>query len=744
MNDGIGKFVMVAAMALALWPAVVVAQEGDRPGPAEGMVELNFPENVDLKVLIDYVGKRTNVNFIYDQNVIQRKVTINSPKAVPVSSLMTLLESILRMNNLALADTEIPGTVRIEAGKALTAISIDADQANARPTQAVTRIIELKHASTAKVSPIVQPFLYATQANIAVVPDSGLLIITDYAHNMKRVERLIGLLDQPSPEAVIRFVQLKHVKAAAITPQVTQLLSGRAKAGTGQAASPVTLQADDRTNRLAIVGERNDVAAAIELIETLDVATSVSTKVYTFTSVSPDRIGRLLDELIDDVAKQNYRSVTDRDSNSLIVTAAPVVHEQIEVLRASLDKPRPEEQSPIRFHKLQNAKAADVLTTLQSIAGDEGLSGVTIDGVSGDGERVRENFEAVSGPSEDEVNNRNATRSGPSQATGLTLVDEELGLTRTRLLADEGSNTIIVIARPAMHDVYERLIKRLDVRRPQVLIEATVVSIDTTDGFSLGVEILRSGDLNDKGRYLTFSNFGLSEDVDPASPGLVLRPGIGFNGAVISANIADIVIQALESDSRAKVVSKPSVLVNDNKTGELISESEEPFSSVNASTTVSTTSFGGFASAGTTIKVTPQISEGDHLKLEYEIKLSSFAEASEDADAAAATLPPARQTNSLISEATIPDGHTIVVGGLTRENMRESIDRLPVLGHIPGLEYLFSNRSTTERQTTLFVFIKAVILRDDKFEYLRFVSGQAMADAEVAGEFPISEPIAIP
>jgi general secretion pathway protein D len=743
MNDRISKLLLVATVGLCLPAMQLTAQAESAPKP--GMVELNFSENVDLKVLIDYVGKRTNTNFIYDQGVIQRKITINSPKAVPVSSLTTLLESVLRMHNLALVETEIPDTLRIEPTRSLTNVSLGPDATDARPTQAVTRVIELEYASANQIDSLIQPFLSATQASIAVIEESDLLIVTDYAKNMERVERLIESLDKPRRDVSIRLVPVKHTEATELVTQVSQLMTSRSRVADGPGAvSNLMVQADPRTNRLAVIGEVDEVADALKLIESLDVPLGLTTRVYGLTNVGPDRIDRLMGKLVDGPAARNYRSVIDRDSNSLIVTASPAIHEQIASLTATLDKPRLETQSPIRFYKLQNAKAADVLTTLQSIEGDTGLTDVSIDGVGAAPRSDEADYAKLSGPTEADVNRRSIAGNAVPPRTGLAVEDEELGLSRARLLADEGSNTIIVIARPAMHEIYDKLIKRLDVRRPQVLIEATVVALDTTDGFSLGVEILRSGDLNDKGRYLTFSNFGLSEDVDPSSPGLVLKPGIGFNGAVISANIADIVIQALESDSRAKVISKPSVLVNDNATGELISENEEPFSSVNASTTVSTTSFGGFASAGTSIRVTPQISEGDHLKLEYEIKLSSFAEASEDTDAAAAALPPARQTNSLISEATIPDGHTIVVGGLTRENMRESIDRLPVLGHIPGLEYLFSNRSTTERQTTLFVFIKAVILRDDKFEYLRFVSGQAMAEAEVAGEFPVSEPIAIP
>ncbi|MFW5839848.1 MAG: type II secretion system protein GspD, partial [Planctomycetota bacterium] len=285
--------------------------------------------------------------------------------------------------------------------------------------------------------------------------------------------------------------------------------------------------------------------------------------------------------------------------------------------------------------------------------------------------------------------------------------------------------------------IYEKLINRLDVRRAQVLLESTIVAIDTTDGFSLGVEISRSDKANSgEDTVLNFSSFGLSTIDDDAR--LSIKPGVGFNGTLISAEIADVVIRALKSDSRARVVSRPSLLINDNATGTLSSESEEPFSSVNASTSVATTSFGGYSSAGTKIKMTPQISQGEHLKLEYEITLSSFGEEVSD------NLPPSRQTNTLASEATIPNGYTIIVGGLSRSDFSENIDRVPLLGELPGLEYLFSNRAKTQREATLFVFIRATILRDDEFTSLKMLSAQAAREAELKDAYPTSEAVEIP
>ena len=237
-------------------------------------------------------------------------------------------------------------------------------------------------------------------------------------------------------------------------------------------------------------------------------------------------------------------------------------------------------------------------------------------------------------------------------------------------------------------------------------------------------------------QILTFGSFGLST-VDASTGELTLKPGTGFNGALLHSDIANVVIQALQTDKRIKVLSKPSVLVNDNATGTLLSENEEPYASVNASSTVATTSFGGYSSAGTKITIKPQISEGDYLKLKYEITLSSFGEDRTD------SLPPSRQKNSLTSEVTVPSGDTIVVGGLSQEKLSKTVDRIPGVGSVPILEYLFSSRSNETHRTTLFVFIRAVILRDDKFESLKALSSQAAVRAGLASDPPVSEPVDI-
>ena len=104
-------------------------------------------------------------------------------------------------------------------------------------------------------------------------------------------------------------------------------------------------------------------------------------------------------------------------------------------------------------------------------------------------------------------------------------------------------------------------------------------------------------------------------------------------------------------------------------------------------------------------------------------------------------LPPPSEKNAVDSSVTIPDGYTIIVGGLTTKNFTAATNTIPILGDIPILGWLFGTRSRLNAESTLFVFIRPVILRDDKFEDLKYLSEQGVHAAGIAGDFPPSEPI---
>ena len=197
----------------------------------------------------------------------------------------------------------------------------------------------------------------------------------------------------------------------------------------------------------------------------------------------------------------------------------------------------------------------------------------------------------------------------------------------------------------------------------QVLIEAFIVEITTTDNFELGVEL---EELNSTGLASTFFNLSRT---NPSTGDREIIVSAGGTAAILDPDRFNVLIKALKSDGNVTIQSTPKLLINDNATGTINSVAEEPYEQVNASDTVATTSFGGYVEAGTQFTISPHISEKDYLRVEYHIILNDFGVRSIDR-----TIPPPRSTTSIQSEATIPDGFTIVVGGLQTVDENETID----------------------------------------------------------------------
>lgn len=667
---------------------------------------------------------------------------------------MGVLESALKMAGLALGEAEQPGWKKIVPAMDLPSIA-QAGQPMQRPTEAVTQVFVLQHTEPSRVVQVIRPFLTQPGANTVELAEHRTLVITDFASNMQRLAKLVALVDQPRPEVVLQLVSVENVAAEDLAQQVAKLAASKARAkGVTDLASAVEVTHDARTNQLVLVGPEPQVREASDIARSLDTPLGLETRVYTLKLVSAERVDKLAKEMIGPVAAGRlYRSSIDKEGNLLVVSTTPRLHEQVQALQQQLDVPIAEAESPIRFYKLYNAPAADVLATISALEGGEELTSMQLPELEGGA--------AEPSASAPEQAMAGTPTGAATQPVGKTNQSPYLGQTsppsvngavqdygapvrshgprsvrtpRAMVAADANTNSLIVVAEPAVQQLYEQLIAKLDKRRPQVVIEATIVTLDTSNGFSLGVEI-SAGDREGDNKYISLSSFGLS-DIDDNGR-LLLTPGLGFNGAVLTSDVADVILRALSTSSRARVRSAPKILVNDNATGTLASVNEAPFTSINASDTVSTTSFAGYATAGTTITMTPHIAEGDHLHLEYAVTLSSFTgKGTQD-------VPPPRRTNTLQSQVTVPDGYTVVVGGLNREDDSKTLDRVPFLGEIPLVEYLFSNRTSTDSQSTLFVFLRPVILRDDQFADLKYLSGVDMQVMGLARDLPESEPMAV-
>ncbi|MBX9737086.1 MAG: type II and III secretion system protein, partial [Phycisphaerales bacterium] len=196
-----------------------------------------------------------------------------------------------------------------------------------------------------------------------------------------------------------------------------------------------------------------------------------------------------------------------------------------------------------------------------------------------------------------------------------------------------------------------------------------------------------------------------------------------------------LVITALQRVAAARVVAAPKLLVDDNEESEISALRQVPTTTTSQSGAAGSTvtSFGGFEDAGPRLRVKPQISSGDYLRLEYALELSSFIGAVVEGS----SVPPSKSTTTITSDSvTVPSDSTIVVGGLTLEDTSRTVLKLPFIGDIPLIGQLFRDESENKTRRVIYVFITPRVMRDVTFNDVRLISQGPMIQAKVEGVMP--------
>ncbi|MDY7011948.1 MAG: secretin N-terminal domain-containing protein, partial [Planctomycetota bacterium] len=505
----VAMFDFAAAACLAAQPDGAAAGVTTKPAEKE-MIHLNFPANLEAKVLIEYVSRRLGINILYDESVARKHITISSPAKIPKDSLLGLFGSALKMSGLMFIDDEQPGWKRIVPDKDLLAVAGDIQKGldrleSARGTTAITQVFALKHVRADAAQQTVRPFLSKPGGNSFVISEKNLIVASDYAGNLRRISTVIELLDVPGPTASVRLVPVRHLDAESLAKQVTALLreKDQVAAVSGKAVGRrLTLTAEPRTNRIVIVSADGAEAEAVDLIRSLDVPTDAVRRSYRFRHISPERIDKLAKDIVGpERLKDRYKSVIDAESGLLIVTAPPRIHEHVESLVRELDVAEAEaELGHVRFYKLTNTTASNVLATIRAMeSGEKGLSGIVPQ--QPESPRMKSLQEDFTGPNRppppagQEAPKPPAyrpTSTAPADESGGDKAAPSVVTARTAdaiVTVDTNTNTLIVIAPPSVQRVYKQLISMLDKRRPQVMVEVTLVTLDTSDSFSLGVDI---------------------------------------------------------------------------------------------------------------------------------------------------------------------------------------------------------------------------------------------------------------
>jgi general secretion pathway protein D len=289
---------------------------------------------------------------------------------------------------------------------------------------------------------------------------------------------------------------------------------------------------------------------------------------------------------------------------------------------------------------------------------------------------------------------------------------------QTQVQADETLNALIIRAPLSEMGWMEEIVRQLDIRRAQVLIEAAIVEVSGGDSAALGVQ-WASLNKNKAVGGISFSNLGTNLDgIISAISGLgTANLADGISLAAGEQNTAGdkgfgALLQAITASSNSNLLSTPSIMTLDNEEAEIVVGQNVPF--VTGSTTNTNTGTSNpfqtisREDVGLTLKVVPQINEGNVVRLQIEQEVSSVVPSSEAIQSSDLI------TNKRAIKTTIlaNDGETIVLGGLIQDDFTESEQRVPVLGRIPLLGRLFKSKNTVNVKRNLLVFLKPRIMRD--------------------------------
>lgn len=637
---------------------------------------------------------------------------------------------------------------RVEQALALLAVIDQAGVAPELPGDAalVRRIVELSHLTAAQASELAQRVLAAERAALSPTtpgsPAGGTI-----------ASRAVSSVAGTAPGAAALLEIAPGVQAVAL-PGDNRLLIMSSSAGNAE--------------RVASLLRELDVAPPIETrgysppspgIRAPDLATTLRELLTTPGSLSPAASSSGGASGAGGTSGGGGVKVyADALTGSVFVTGTLRDHARVESLLASLRDAPPGALRELRSFVIKNRDAREMLATLESLVGlSVPHTGSAATGALGASDRTRAPgagaSPSISPPStvidgaprgsdrassselQSDQAGAGAGRApsgspaspGPSRATGIDALG---GVT---LSIDAPTNTILAAGSRSSLDELSRLIERLDKRQPQVLLEATLISLSESQALSIGVELTTM--FRDGSTSINLSSlFGLATGTD------ALPTGSGLTGLVVNPGDFQVLVRALEQVNRGRSTSAPKVLVNNNATATLRSVNRQPFTSINASDNVATTSFGGTQDAGTTLTVTPRIAEGDHLSLEYSIELSAFT-GEPTTTAGGGVIPPPSQQSSVQGQVTIPDGYTIALGGLRDLSDSKGTTRVPILGSLPIIGQLFRVDSKSGSESRFYVFLRATVLRDPGFADLRALSAPDLAHAGVSDGEPALSPI---
>ncbi|RJG51621.1 type II secretion system secretin GspD [Motilimonas pumila] len=503
----------------------------------------------------------------------------------------------------------------------------------------------------------------------------------------------IPVVDGKNPgqgdEMVTRVVPVRNVSVRELAPLLRQLNDN---AGGGNVVHY------DPSNVIMITGRAAVVNRLVEIVRRVDKAGDEEVDIVKLRFASAGEMVRILESIQKPASGGKNttpnllkpRMVADERTNSIIISGEPKARQRAVQLVRQLDSEL-ETSGNTRVFYLKYAKAKEMVDVLKGVS------------------------KSI------EVETKAAGGKGATKSTSKSSLSIE---------AHEGTNAIVITAQPDVMGSLENVIRQLDIRRAQVLVEAIIVEVAEGDGIGLSVQwatMAGGTQFQNNGASLgdiaagvyearpeegstiinsdgtTTQNPDTKGDVSALAGVLKQISGmaVGYVG-----NDWGVVLQAIASSTGTNILATPSITTLDNQEASFIVGDEVPVKTGSAASSGNDNPFTTIErkKVGIQLKVTPQINEGDAVQLIIEQEVSNV-NGNTGVDITFAT-------RAVKTTVLADSGDTIVIGGLIDESIQESVDKVPLLGDIPYLGNLFKSTSSSTKKRNLMIFIRPTIIRD--------------------------------
>jgi general secretion pathway protein D len=478
----------------------------------------------------------------------------------------------------------------------------------------------------------------------------------------------------------------------------------------------------ENANNLVITGFGSHVWGAHQLLQLIDVPPYKPTPVIhkrVLLHASVDEISQVITDLLaaarglrpgqtaatpaqgtTTIFEVEPRIIVEARSNSLLIAGEEDMVKRIEEWIDVLDV-EVEPRGNTHVYRLKNTDATEVADVLTRVLEQERLG----------------------------AQQARAAGQGASTGTGLEV--------QASAVPDRTSNSVIITAGDRKYSEIVGIVREMDVRRPQVLIECAIVETSKTLTETLNVG-LALADL-DSGGFA--SNFGTPTGLDSTGAVDILgelssqtgtASGLFTGGQFALFSGSDIpiplIIQAVETDSNNKVLSRPYLMTNDNQEAYISTQEQTSFATAVTTQTSTSQSFDQ-VEAGIRLTISPTISAGNYLRLRVKIEVSNFG------TVPLAGAPPDKTIREVETPVTLPDGHTVILGGLVSEDSTDTLSKTPWFGDLPLIGWMFRATSDNSRGRYLYVFITPHII-DTDFALLDEISEARKRDLARLGGDP--------